>query len=375
MAEKESIYVKNTFLHFCGAENEFSASRRAYSCPPCLACPGRLAKGKEYDCTQHTQCEQQADAGASSSADTTLPTPSEGAGTMSDETPQFHGLGMDECCPDSEEDISGKLKDPQDAPCQVRHRQKSRPRKKEQRPDRRGLQKEINTQLMEACKSSGQLQDVISNYLSSMNGINLATAFHRLARCKDHRVKGSARDLLAAMMQAAERLGHRELQEGKGLPAKCCSIIAWSCANLGLFNAELFGLVATISARGLRGCEAYEVTNLLWAFAQFRKLRPDHCACIGEEVQQLMSASMEVFQAWQLSEIKAQVLISALVSMSVLPEVSADVFNRISETLAARWHELSPQNKTQVFVALERIKLCKAPLPYRARRRKSKQSN
>ena len=37
----------------------------------------------------------------------------------------------------------------EDAPCQVRHRQKSRPRKKEQRPDRRGLQKEINTQLME----------------------------------------------------------------------------------------------------------------------------------------------------------------------------------------------------------------------------------
>ena len=31
------------------------------------------------------------DAGASSSADTTLPTPSEGAGTMSDETPQLLG--------------------------------------------------------------------------------------------------------------------------------------------------------------------------------------------------------------------------------------------------------------------------------------------
>ena len=123
-----------------------------------------------------------------------------------------------------------------------------------------------------------------------MNGINLATAFHRLARSRQgkHYVDGSA---FSAMLASAEYKAKREMEVHDGsLPANCCTIIAWSCATLKIFRESLFLALVKIASQNTQFCKTYEVTNLLWACAQFQKQRPN--LPMSFEVQNLVALSM-----------------------------------------------------------------------------------
>ena len=123
-----------------------------------------------------------------------------------------------------------------------------------------------------------------------MNGINLATAFHRLARSRQgkHYVDGSA---FSAMLASAEYKAKREMEVHDGsLPANCCTIIAWSCATLRTFRESLFLALVKIASQNTQFCKTYEVTNLLWACAQYQKQCPN--LPVSFEVQNLVAVSV-----------------------------------------------------------------------------------
>mmetsp|Transcript_28539 Transcript_28539/g.67823 ORF Transcript_28539/g.67823 Transcript_28539/m.67823 type:complete len:346 (+) Transcript_28539:78-1115(+) len=223
-------------------------------------------------------------------------------------------------------------------------------------------QKKINKELMTAAKRhTSKLLEVVSKHMSQMNAVNLATAFHRIARNQDKGMKATQSTVFKSMLEIVEDMALHEQEHFDGrMPAKCCTIIAWSCASLHIFPPNLFSSMAKVAARDLTRCETFEVTNLLWAFAQLQKLRPETALHLSEELLQLLDAVAATLSRQPLRNLKATVLISALVSVANFPRsrslASQWLFTNTSQELALRWPELSLENKNQITLAFQLTK-------------------
>lgn len=95
----------------------------------------------------------------------------------------------------------------------------------------------------------------------------------------------------------AEHFAEQELaNRDASLPGNCCTIIAWSCAQLRVFRPSLFAKLAAIATPQLRSCQPHEVTNLLWALAELCKYDQDAASDAAPELRALSDAVVsEVF--------------------------------------------------------------------------------
>eukprot|EP00913_Durusdinium_trenchii_P029086 g27271.t1 len=150
-------------------------------------------------------------------------------------------------------------------------------------------QKKINEELIAGSQQSrAALEGVIERQLPRMNGVNLATAFHRFVRSGDRSHGHGDSGIFTTMLQHVQEQAEMEFQLGDGrMPSNCCTLIAWSCACYGQFDRESFVLLSRLAARDLSACQDddrtfrvpeksteqqdYEVTNLLWAWSQLYK--------------------------------------------------------------------------------------------------------
>ena len=184
-----------------------------------------------------------------------------------------------------------------------------------------------------------QVLRLVSSKLEEMNGVNVSTALHRICRaCQGspdmtEQVKHHA-DFLR-LVRAAEKM----LAQPGEMPAKCCTVIAWSLASLRSLRASLFGRLAqSLAVSGdLSSCEPYEITNLLWAYAVLCKHRRHMETELLAAVQVLSAAATDIL-LWQARTWKTQVIMSALVSLAILPwqSDSLQVFSVMLDELAAR---------------------------------------
>ncbi|CAE7733189.1 unnamed protein product [Symbiodinium sp. CCMP2592] len=229
-------------------------------------------------------------------------------------------------------------------------------------------QKRINRELVVAGKrSSLEVLKVVQRNIGQMNGVNLATAFHRISRggVDLQRVSGSG--IFNRLLEVAECCAEQELasRDEKALPANCCTIIAWSCAQLRVFRPSLFAKLAGVATPHLRSCQPYEVTNMLWAFAEFYKYDQDSASGVAPELRVLLDAVADVFSTRSPGDFKVQVLTSALMSVSALPWdqsfSSTWLLNSTFQELSSRWEELELEGQAQVAVALERLRVKCAP--------------
>ncbi|CAJ1390013.1 unnamed protein product [Effrenium voratum] len=223
-------------------------------------------------------------------------------------------------------------------------------------PSPLGIQKQINKEILTMAEQGNrELLEAVGRHLQQMSGVNLATAFHRLARAKDSKGSKEIFDrTLQAMMDRAELLAGQDMMYQDGsMPPNCCTLIAWSCATLGTFRNSLFSMLTTNTLRSLPHCQIYELTNLLWSYAQLKKLSK-----VGQllpNLRNLTDAVMKLFLDAGVKNVKVQVLISALVSVASLPGgASASwLFAEISEELAQRWDELPIRKRSQVVLAFQ----------------------
>ena len=139
-----------------------------------------------------------------------------------------------------------------------------------------------------------------------------------------------------------------------------------------VFPQDLLAALIEVAGRGMKTCNDFEVTNVLWACAQFVKQLPsdhaiDHgldstnrCSrrCLAVQfVQPLRAlfAAVEVHFHGRLHEVKGQILVSALVSIATLSSVEhvsrGNLWKSICDALALKNGELSFNNKTQIGVA------------------------
>lgn len=160
--------------------------------------------------------------------------------------------------------------------------------------------------------------DFVRNHIEIMNGINLATAVHRVARCyltmdNNPRQKVRCNPVLAAMLNAIENMA-----VAGSLPQNCSSIITWSCATMGLFRTSLFLVSGRLARDRLFSFKPYEITNILWAFAQFAQQMQSPTEGLANEMRQFFNLAVGRLQKRSFGEFKVVSLASALVTLDML---------------------------------------------------------
>jgi hypothetical protein len=230
-----------------------------------------------------------------------------------------------------------------------------------------GRSKLINRQVTRAAEEGNlkSLLEVVATHMAQMNGINLATALHRVAKLAtspgshaenfekikvDPRFVGLFRAISQHLSRHSFLWHHPDATDGAMLPVskqlpgempvQCMSIVAWSCATLRIRDEQLFAMIASISVPHLDDLQPFELTNLLWAHAKLQIFVPDMFRKASERIMrrsggQFTSACLSTI-AWSFATIQWR---------------DATVFASIAEDLAAYASEAKPQEISQTLWA------------------------
>lgn len=225
--------------------------------------------------------------------------------------------------------------------------------------------KMVNKELVDAGEQgSAMVLDVVSRYSGQLNGLNLATAFHRLARCTTNQQIPEVllSPVFMEMLDMAQTLAHQELQlpRTEVLTAKCSIMILWSLASLETFPTDLFALLSQVAIPKLRNCEVHDITNLLWSFAKLYKLRPDLVQDVAVETPLVVNTAVDALSQHDLSGLTVQLLISALVSVSTLPCQSHGamwLFSACSQEVAKKWDQIPKKSRSHVAFSFRLMRL------------------
>eukprot|EP00930_Biecheleria_cincta_P068636 TRINITY_DN5624_c0_g1_i7.p1 TRINITY_DN5624_c0_g1~~TRINITY_DN5624_c0_g1_i7.p1 ORF type:complete len:403 (+),score=61.82 TRINITY_DN5624_c0_g1_i7:63-1271(+) len=201
-------------------------------------------------------------------------------------------------------------------------------------------QKKINRKLARMPMSQEgveKLLQLVSAKLLLMNGVNLATALHRLARCSLAGVPvghSNFAHTMEAMHAAVEKL-----IGSASLPPNCASIIAWSCAHMGKFRVSLFSSLAKLASCHLLDFQPQELTNIMCAYAEFFKHFPDF---VDAGIAELFDLAERRLRRRSAGEFKVQYLASAVISFGVLSQRGGSDRREICFNIA---HELASRSK------------------------------
>jgi len=201
------------------------------------------------------------------------------------------------------------------------------------------IHKAINRKITDAATRGGAraVLEIVSDKLPQMNGMNMATSLHRIAR---HNMDGEeARTLVQhptfeALVESIEReafasltlLSQRVVVAPCHIfPAQCASIVAWSLASLNVCIPRMLDVLLQLAAPRLHEFQAYEVTNILWAYAKLQWPCPLTTRAIAENIRMR-----------QKGQFKAQCLSVAVWSLSMLDYFDPDLFMSIADELCVQ---------------------------------------
>jgi len=209
------------------------------------------------------------------------------------------------------------------------------------------------------------LLDTIGSLAADMNGINLATAFHRVAKLSNARgahpklqaLKSDPRFVALCDDIFKHISGHSRLRglgrsEAPGeMPVQCLSIVAWSCATLRISKQELFGQIAAMTAPNLGELKPYELSNLLWAYGKLHIGAPD-----------LFVAAADRIRHRKEGEYKVQCLSTIAWCFATMHLRDAAIFRSIGKELALYPDEAKPQEISTTLWAFAKNRHASAPL-------------
>lgn len=210
-------------------------------------------------------------------------------------------------------------------------------------------QKVINRQITRSAETGDldRLLFTIQEHLSQMNGINLATSFHRVAKIAS---AGGPTSVASAKEQPIFQqlwehvlqhvLNHSLRDESRTprpgaveeMPVHSFSIVAWCCATLQIRHKQLFAAVAEIATPRLGEFKSYEFSNLLWSFA---KLSLGPCEMLRSMTARLLRRDE--------GEFKVQCLSTVAWSFTTIKRRNLVIFNSLARELTRRVHEMKPQ--------------------------------
>lgn len=217
----------------------------------------------------------------------------------------------------------------------------------------------INRSISAAAESgdTAALFSVISSSIDDMNGLNLATSLHRVAKIapkSDSELASFKRMpvFLRLFNSILEQIqGHTLRSTAKGsnsvanretgeMPVQCLSIVAWSFASLQIRHQVCFQLIADIASPRLSELKPYELSNLLWAFA---KAGLSHCDLFKRVADRLLTRTP--------GEFKVQCLSTVAWSFATLKRRNLTLFNSLAKELSMHVKTMKPQEMSNTLWA------------------------
>jgi len=136
-----------------------------------------------------------------------------------------------------------------------------------------------------------KLLQAIDTQLKGMNGINLATAMHRVAKLASSEGTDAVRatikdpafkrlldtirrqvDTQALCARDASGVLSKPVPPSKArngeIPVSCMSVVSWACATMRLREKGLFAHMAYLAVPALEQVKTFELSNMLWAYAK-----------------------------------------------------------------------------------------------------------
>lgn len=219
----------------------------------------------------------------------------------------------------------------------------------------------INRQVTKAAEFGDieRLLQVVQDLMPGMNGINFATALHRvvklsslatsdavtngrdIAQIKQHPIFQELFSAIVDHVSQHSLVDECDLSVAPApgeMPVQCLSIVAWSCAQLRLRHEALFHQIARIIAprleTGSRVGELvpYELSNLLWAYVK-----------LNFDPSELFQAVTLRLLRRQSGEFKAQCLSTIAWAFATVRRRNAAVFASLAKELTERADEVKPQ--------------------------------
>lgn len=201
----------------------------------------------------------------------------------------------------------------------------------------------INRQVTRAAETGdlNSLFKVIQENIRDMNGINLATALHRVAKLagnpnvKLHEVKNNS-GFAVLLDEIWRRLSGAAClyssYNAPDWPMQCLSIVAWSCATLRIRNEALLAQVSAMVTPRLNELKPFELSNLVWAYAKLHLL----------DTELFKSVTDRILSRYD-GEFKVQCLSTIAWCFATTQFRNAALFASIAEELAAHVEDLKPQ--------------------------------
>jgi len=215
-----------------------------------------------------------------------------------------------------------------------------------------------------------KLLEAIDSFLPEMNGINLATSIHRVAKLAstgyiEEKLERLTRNPVFQRLfdMIVHHISKHSLRPSSGsadirtngdpgeMPVQCMSIVTWSCASLRISNEPLFSSIVSIVTPRLDQLKPFELSNLLWAYAKLS-------LCSGE----LFKGVTECLLRRKDSEFKAQCLSTIAWSFATAKRRNASVFESIAEELIVHVAEVKPQEIANSLWAYAKSRCCHGPL-------------
>lgn len=255
-----------------------------------------------------------------------------------------------------------------------------------QQPRAKGLlkaqhyNKVINRQITRVAETGDlpRLLEEIYMYLPEMNGINLTTAFHRVAKLAavdgpspksqaqiqshpvferllrtitphilNHSLRGEGED----PCPPRSTYQHPNYAEGWEMPVQCMSIVTWSLATLRLRHKDLFAKIAWIVCPRIDQLKPFELSNLLWAYAKMATVP-----------RQLFMVASERMLRRRPKTFKAQCLSTIAWSYATAEKRDATVFASIAEELMLMTTEMKTQEIANTLWAFAKNRCADADL-------------
>lgn len=254
-----------------------------------------------------------------------------------------------------------------------RFESQTNPARNQQKHGNAGVQqnnKAINRQVTLAAESGdiNTLLTTIKTHLPDMNGINLATAFHRVAKLActtqesrttfvlKHPIFNALFDVIVKHIeqldsQVSMRQHGRANEALVEMPAQYVSIVAWSCATLRIQNEQLFNTIARIAAHRLHHFKPFELSNLLWAYAK-----------LGITSRDLFGAVVPHLLERQECQFKVQCLSTIAWAFATLRQRNVMLFNSIAKELCIYVDDLKSQEISNALWAFAKTRCASPPL-------------
>eukprot|EP00928_Gymnodinium_smaydae_P014793 TRINITY_DN15437_c0_g1_i3.p1 TRINITY_DN15437_c0_g1~~TRINITY_DN15437_c0_g1_i3.p1 ORF type:complete len:652 (+),score=55.92 TRINITY_DN15437_c0_g1_i3:133-2088(+) len=221
--------------------------------------------------------------------------------------------------------------------------------------------KAINREITYAA-DGGSVWDVLevaNKHMYGMNGMNLATAFHRVAKLStladadagliSHPIFERLRAILtnnivnhSLRLSPESEAAHssRPAHDGLEMPVQCMSIVSWACATLRLKDAMLLESMLDIAVPRLHMMKPFEVSNFVWAYAKLTAPAPDLFRVVGDR-----------FLARSPGDFKPQCLATLAWAYASSGIQDAFIFSGVAEELAANVHSMKTQEMSNTLWA------------------------